>query len=106
MQKNQANKPTRNYKIRLCPHDTKCRNETSKKSASLTFPFHNEKIQEQHATKAQSTIFMYEKIQLKKSALNVCAKAQNSHIHTPKRTWPVVPTDEKSPNLKNQNFLK
>ena len=45
----QANELTHNCAMWMCTHDTKCRNETSKKVATLILQLIMRKIQEQNA---------------------------------------------------------
>ena len=70
----------------MCPHDTKCRNETGKKAATLILQLIMQKIQEQNTQKAQIKIILHTKIDAKKSTLLICAKAPNSRMHPPKQT--------------------
>ena len=86
-------------------HDTPCRNETSKKTATIILQLIMPKSQEQNTKRAQNKISMHAKVYAKKHTPNICAKAQNSRMHTPKQTRPVVSTTKNPPNLKNQNFL-
>ena len=41
---------------------------------------------------------MHSEIYSKKAQISICAKAHNSHMHTPEQTWPVVPTT-KNPTM-------
>ena len=73
----------------MCPHDTKCRNETSKKTATLILQLIRQKNQEQNTKKAQNKIFMHAKIYVKKHTLNICAKAYQRGLQAP-TTWPMA----------------
>ena len=73
--KQQANASTNNCGIRMCTHDTKCRNETSKKTATLILQLCNENKCYQHQTKTQST----EKSLAKKARKNQYKKNARSH---------------------------
>lgn len=74
------------------PTRYKMQKYNKQKTCSTHFALNNAKklVTKQKKSPKQNIYAFWNKS--KKSAISICAKAQNAHMDTPKQTWPVVPT--------------